>query len=37
MRDHIRTLSRISAFPVSVVPNAGIPDEDGRYPESPQL
>ena len=36
MRDHIRTLSQISAFPVSVVPNAGIPDEEGVYPESPE-
>ena len=36
MRDHIRTLSQISAFPISVVPNAGIPDEEGVYPESPQ-
>ncbi|RAP33235.1 methionine synthase [Candidatus Marinamargulisbacteria bacterium SCGC AG-410-N11] len=35
MRDHIRTLSRISRFPIAVVPNAGIPDEDGNYPESP--
>ena len=37
MRDHIRTLAQISKFPVSVVPNAGIPDEDGRYPESPEM
>ncbi len=37
MRDHIRTLSEISRFPVSVVPNAGIPDEEGVYPESPAM
>lgn len=37
MRDHIRTLSQISKFPVSVVPNAGIPDEEGVYPESPMM
>ena len=37
MRDHIRTLSEISRFPVSVVPNAGIPDEEGKYPESPEM
>ena len=36
MRDHIRTLSKISKFPVAVVPNAGIPDE-GLYPETPQM
>ncbi len=34
MKDHIRTLSAISRFPVSVVPNAGIPDAEGVYPES---
>ncbi|RAP31594.1 methionine synthase [Candidatus Marinamargulisbacteria bacterium SCGC AG-343-D04] len=37
MRDHIRSLSQISKFPVSVVPNAGIPDEEGVYPESPEM
>ena len=37
MRDHIRTLAQISKFPVSVVPNAGIPDEEGVYPESPKM
>lgn len=36
MRDHIRTLSTISRFPVAVVPNAGIPNPDGTYPESPE-
>ena len=35
MRDHIRTLSEISKFPISVVPNAGIPNAEGQYPESP--
>ncbi len=35
MRDHIRTLAAISRFPVSVAPNAGIPDADGVYPEGP--
>ena len=37
MRDHIRTLAQISKFPISVVPNAGIPDEEGVYPESPTM
>lgn len=36
MRDHVRGLADISKFPVSVVPNAGIPDEEGIYPESPE-
>jgi len=36
MTDHIRTLSAICACPVSVVPNAGIPDADGTYPEGPE-
>jgi len=31
MRDHIRTLSGISRFPTAVIPNAGLPDEDGNY------
>lgn len=35
MKDHIRTLASISRFPVAVVPNAGIPDGDGHYPEDP--
>lgn len=35
MTDHIRSLAEISRFPVAVVPNAGIPDEEGVYPESP--
>jgi len=37
MKDHIRTLSQISKFPVSVVPNAGIPNADGLYPETPEM
>ena len=37
MRDHLRTLSGISRFPVSVVPNAGLPDEDGNYNETPEM
>ena len=35
MRDHVRTLASISKFPVSLVPNAGLPDEDGKYNEDP--
>ncbi|WP_190294721.1 homocysteine S-methyltransferase family protein, partial [Paenibacillus darwinianus] len=36
MRDHIRTLSQISHAAVSCYPNAGLPDENGQYHESPE-
>ncbi|MFA9455557.1 methionine synthase [Halalkalibacter sp. AB-rgal2] len=35
MRDHIRSLSELSTTYVSCYPNAGLPDEDGHYHESP--
>ncbi len=35
MTDYIRTLSELSPFPVSCHPNAGLPDEAGRYSETP--
>ena len=37
MTDHVRTLSSLSRFPVACVPNAGLPDEDGKYNETPQM
>ncbi|MCP5468140.1 MAG: methionine synthase [Deltaproteobacteria bacterium] len=37
MTDHIRTLAEISTFPIACVPNAGLPDEEGRYLESPEM
>ena len=37
MTDHIRSLSEIAAVPVSCVPNAGLPDEDGNYLETPEM
>ncbi len=37
MTDHIRTLSGLSRFPVACLPNAGLPDEDGKYNETPQM
>ncbi|MCH8987370.1 MAG: methionine synthase [Chloroflexi bacterium] len=37
MTDHIRTLAALSRFPVSCVPNAGMPDEDGNYNETPEM
>lgn len=36
MRDHIRTLSEIADTAVSCYPNAGLPDENGQYHESPE-
>ena len=36
MTDHIRSLAAISRFPVACVPNAGMPDEDGKYNETPE-
>ncbi|MBT6451716.1 MAG: methionine synthase [Planctomycetes bacterium] len=37
MTDHLRTLAGISAFPVSVYPNAGLPNSDGLYEETPEI
>jgi 5-methyltetrahydrofolate--homocysteine methyltransferase len=37
MTDHLRTLAAVSRFPVACVPNAGLPDEEGRYHETPAL
>ncbi|WP_407637453.1 methionine synthase [Calidifontibacillus oryziterrae] len=36
MRDHIRSLSDLAITAVSCYPNAGLPDEEGHYHESPQ-
>ncbi|MEW9672167.1 methionine synthase [Ammoniphilus sp. 3BR4] len=36
MRDHIRTLAGLAQCAVSCYPNAGLPDENGHYHESPQ-
>jgi 5-methyltetrahydrofolate--homocysteine methyltransferase len=35
MTDHIRTLSTLTGEFVSCYPNAGLPDEEGKYPETP--
>jgi 5-methyltetrahydrofolate--homocysteine methyltransferase len=37
MTDHIRSLAALSQFPVACVPNAGLPDEDGNYLETPEM
>jgi 5-methyltetrahydrofolate--homocysteine methyltransferase len=36
MTDHIRTLAGMSRFPISCYPNAGLPDAEGKFPETPQ-
>ena len=37
MTDHIRSMSAISPYPVACIPNAGLPDEDGNYLETPEM
>ena len=37
MTDHVRTLASLSRFPVACVPNAGLPDESGKYNETPRM
>lgn len=36
MQDHIRSLSNLSHTAVSCYPNAGLPDEEGHYHETPE-
>lgn len=36
MADPLRSLAEIATVPVACVPNAGLPDENGRYLETPQ-
>ncbi len=36
MTDHIRSLASLAACYVTVYPNAGLPDEEGRYSETPE-
>ncbi|MEJ2581187.1 MAG: homocysteine S-methyltransferase family protein, partial [Acidobacteriota bacterium] len=35
MTDHLRTIHERARFAVSCFPNAGLPDQDGVYPETP--
>lgn len=37
MTDHIRSLAKLSPFRVACVPNAGLPDENGCYLETPSM
>ncbi|MDE3195380.1 MAG: methionine synthase [Acidobacteriota bacterium] len=36
MTDHIRSLSEMASTRISCYPNAGLPNEDGKYLETPQ-
>ncbi|TGB01980.1 methionine synthase [Halobacillus salinus] len=36
MRDHLRSLSELATTNVSCYPNAGLPDEEGNYHETPE-
>jgi 5-methyltetrahydrofolate--homocysteine methyltransferase len=36
MQDHLRSLANLSASAVSCYPNAGLPDEEGLYHETPE-
>jgi len=36
MTDHIRTLNEMSGHRISCYPNAGLPDEEGKFPETPE-
>ncbi|MBB6445174.1 5-methyltetrahydrofolate--homocysteine methyltransferase [Bacillus benzoevorans] len=36
MQDHIRSLSELAQSAVSCYPNAGLPDEEGNYHETPE-
>jgi len=37
MADHLRVLSEVCKTRVACVPNAGLPDEDGNYLETPEM
>jgi len=36
MTDHIRTLHEMSRFPISCFPNAGLPNAEGKFGETPE-
>jgi 5-methyltetrahydrofolate--homocysteine methyltransferase len=36
MTDHLRTLSELAPVPISCYPNAGLPDVEGKYGETPE-
>ncbi len=36
MTDHVRSLHEISSFPISCFPNAGLPNSEGKFGETPE-
>jgi 5-methyltetrahydrofolate--homocysteine methyltransferase len=37
MTDSLRTLAQMASTRISCHPNAGLPDDDGKYPQTPEL
>ena len=37
MTDHLRAISELARTRIACVPNAGLPDEDGLYGETPEM
>ncbi|NRD76348.1 methionine synthase [Bacillus sp. BRMEA1] len=37
MQDHVRSLSGLASTAISCYPNAGLPDEEGHYHETPEI
>ncbi len=37
MTDHLRTIAHLTRFFTACYPNAGLPDENGRYHETPEM
>ena len=37
MQDHVRSLANLASTAVSCYPNAGLPDEEGHYHETPEI
>ena len=37
MTDHLRALAESASVPVACVPNAGLPDDEGNYVETPEM
>lgn len=37
MQDHVRSLSNLASTAISCYPNAGLPDEEGHYHETPEI
>lgn len=37
MTDHVRSIAELAPFRIACVPNAGLPDEEGNYLETPEM